>query len=283
MDSTVRQVPLAQIDPSPYQPRRTFDEQALRELAESIARHGLQQPIVVRRAGARFQLIAGERRWRAARLAGLTEIPATVTEMSDQQAQEFALVENIVRSDLSTYDEAMACARMRQEGRAVAEIATALSKKRGWVKARLRLLDLRPEYLDALRLGILTTLQAAELSRVPRERQPAVMRRIHQGLDGPALRRVVRSLIADHAQIEMPGVREQRAAVDRIGKLLDGLAAQLGRCYSKTDLELLGWVTSAPTERHLQIAGLLIRQLRSIEDALKKARARRALREGAVQ
>jgi len=231
---------------------------------------------------ARAELVAGERRWRAARLAGLTEIPATVTEMSDRQAQEFALVENIVRSDLSTYDEAMACDRMRREGRTVAEIATALSKKRGWVKARLRLVDLRPEYLDALRLGILTTLQAAELSRVPRERQPAVMRRIQQGLDGPALRRVVRSVIADDAQVALPGVGAQRAAVDRIGKLLDGLAAQLGRCYSKADLELLGWVTNAPTERHLQIVGLVIRQLRSIEDALKKARARRALREEAT-
>ena len=132
------------IVPSPYQPRRRFDEEALRDLANSIANQGLLQPIIVReKAAGGFELIAGERRWRAAQLAGLSKIPAIVKTVTDAEASAFALIENMQREDLNAMEEAMGLARLRDEFTLTQQqIADAVGKSRAAIANLLRLMNL---------------------------------------------------------------------------------------------------------------------------------------------
>ncbi|HYM12401.1 MAG TPA: ParB/RepB/Spo0J family partition protein [Bryobacterales bacterium] len=139
----VRKILLDRIDPNPYQPRRAFDPERLEELAASIRADGLVQPVIVRPSGARYILIVGERRWRAARLAGLDEIPALVREISPDRLLEVTLIENIQREDLNPIEVAQAFARMARELHMVhEEIARRTGKDRATVTNLLRLLTL---------------------------------------------------------------------------------------------------------------------------------------------
>jgi ParB family chromosome partitioning protein len=143
-------IPVASIEPHPGQPRRHFDEAALNELAESIAARGVIQPIVVRAHGHRFQIVAGERRWRAAQRARLHEIPAIVREFSDTETLEVALIENIQRADLNAVEEAQAYGRLVAEfGHSQETLGRLVSKSRSHVANLLRLLEL-PEEVQAL-------------------------------------------------------------------------------------------------------------------------------------
>ena len=146
----VRQIPVASIEPHPDQPRRAFDEAALDELAQSIAARGLIQPIVVRPHGHRFQIVAGERRWRAAQRARLHEIPAIVREFSDAETLEVALLENIQREDLNAIEEAEAYRRLIADyGHGQEALGKLVGKSRSHVANHLRLLDL-PESVRAM-------------------------------------------------------------------------------------------------------------------------------------
>ena len=142
----VSQLGIELIQRGRYQPRRHFDEEKLQELADSISAQGVVQPIVVRPVGNVYEIIAGERRWRAAQLAGLHEIPAVVREVDDQAAMAMALIENIQRDDLNPLEEAGALHRLLEEfGLTHQEIATAVGKSRTTVTNLLRLLELEPE------------------------------------------------------------------------------------------------------------------------------------------
>ena len=138
-----REVDLDLIDPNPLQPRTRFDETRLQELAESISSTGLVQPIVVRRKGERFEIVAGERRWRAAQIAGLLKLPVHVSDVSDEKLLQTALIENIQREDLNAIEEALAYKRLGDEsGMTQEEIAAAVGKDRATVANHLRLLKL---------------------------------------------------------------------------------------------------------------------------------------------
>src|SRR5580700_539703 len=141
---------LTQVRPNPNQPRRDFDEQALLELAQSIEREGVIQPIIVRRAASTgFEIIAGERRWRAASLAGLTEVPVIVREADDQKVLELAIVENIQREDLNPIELAVAFERMAAElGLSHEEIGAKTGKDRATVTNSIRLLHLPKQVQD---------------------------------------------------------------------------------------------------------------------------------------
>jgi len=142
----VSQLGIELIQRGRYQPRRHFDEEKLQELADSISAQGVVQPIVVRPVGNVYEIIAGERRWRAAQLAGLHEIPAVVREVDDQAAMAMALIENIQRDDLNPLEEAGALHRLLEEfGLTHQEIAQAVGKSRTTVTNLLRLLELEPE------------------------------------------------------------------------------------------------------------------------------------------
>jgi ParB family transcriptional regulator, chromosome partitioning protein len=151
------QVDIDLIDPSPYQPRTTFSESALEELAQSIRSSGIIQPLVVRRVGSRYQLIAGERRWRAAQLAQLLRVPAVLREVGDEQALELTLVENIQREDLNPIEQARAFQRLIDQFHLTQdEVATRTGKDRATVANSVRLLALDETFLEWIEEGKIT-------------------------------------------------------------------------------------------------------------------------------
>src|ERR1700736_620349 len=142
----IHQVSLETIVPSSLQPRKDFGGDALQELIDSIRQHGIIQPLIVRQAGARFELIAGERRWRAAQEVGLAEVPVIVRTASDLEVLELSLIENLQRTDLNAIEEAQGYARLRDEfGMKQEEIAVKVGRSRAAVANALRLLDLHPQ------------------------------------------------------------------------------------------------------------------------------------------
>ena len=164
----VRQIPVASIEPHPDQPRRVFAEAALAELAESIASRGVIQPIIVRPHGHRFQIVAGERRWRAAQKARLHEIPAIVRPFTDAETLEVALLENIQRQDLNAIEEAEAYKRLTDDyGHSQEELGRLLGKSRSHVANLLRLLVLPEEVRDLLVAGRLEMGHARALITAP--------------------------------------------------------------------------------------------------------------------
>lgn len=164
-----RQIAISNITASPFQPRRDFDEEKLNELADSIKRHGVVQPILLRDMGEEaYQIIAGERRFRAAQLAGLTTIPAFLKDLADGEMAEIALIENIQREDLNPVEEAMAYKRLAEEFSLTQEqIAKRVSKSRSAIANSLRLLNLPAEILNTLGQGVLTTGHVRPLLTLP--------------------------------------------------------------------------------------------------------------------
>ena len=168
-DNKVETLPLREIEPDPGQPRKTFDDEALGELAASIAEHGLIQPIAVRpKAAGGYLIVAGERRWRACRMAGLTEAPVVVKDVTDEQAMELALVENLQREDLDPVEEAvgihelMARCDLTQE-----QAARKLGKSRSALANSLRLLNLPENVLELLKGGFITIGHAKVILSLP--------------------------------------------------------------------------------------------------------------------
>ena len=153
------------IEPNRNQPRKDFDDEALNSLAQSIAEHGLIQPIVVRPTiGGGYTIIAGERRWRASRLAGLTEIPVVVKDTDEQSLMEMALVENLQREDLNAVEEALGYKSLMDNFDLTQEqVATKMAKSRSAIANALRLLNLNEEELEALRYGKITAGHARAL------------------------------------------------------------------------------------------------------------------------
>jgi len=142
----VHQISLANIVPSTFQPRKDFGREALQELIDSIRQHGIIQPLIVRQAGTRFELIAGERRWRAAQEVGLASVPAIVRTANDLEVLELSLIENLQRADLNPIEEAQGYARLVNEfGMRQEDIALKVGRSRAAVANALRLLDLHPQ------------------------------------------------------------------------------------------------------------------------------------------
>ena len=156
--SAYQMLPIYRVEPNPDQPRRDFDPEELAALSESIAEHGIIQPLTVRETkNGYYQIIAGERRWRAARLAKLSEVPAIVIEADDRKTMELALIENLQRQDLNAVEEAMGYrCLMDDHGLTQEEAAARVGKSRPAVANSLRLLSLDPDVLDMVRTGQLT-------------------------------------------------------------------------------------------------------------------------------
>jgi ParB/RepB/Spo0J family partition protein len=144
VDNGVKEIDISAITPNRNQPRQDFDQQKLEELAGSIAQHGIVQPILLRRLSRGYEIVAGERRWRAARLAGLKAVPAIVKELDDRQVMEMALIENLQREDLNPLEEAEAYKRLSEEfGLTQEDISNAVGKSRPAIANTLRLLGLQ--------------------------------------------------------------------------------------------------------------------------------------------
>ena len=171
----VRIVPVDRIDSNPQQPRLAFNQDTLDELAASIREHGVLQPILVRPTGQnRYQLVAGERRWRASKQAGLDSIPALIEEIDDDTALEISIIENLQREDISPLDEAAMYDRMvREHGYSIRKLADKLGKDKGYLENRLRLADAPPEIRELVSLRKDTLSHAYELMKVdnPKKRR----------------------------------------------------------------------------------------------------------------
>lgn len=169
-DGSLRQLPLQKVEPNPDQPRRDFNEEELQALADSIGEHGILQPLTVREMphSGYYQIIAGERRWRAARMAGLTEVPALVIEADDRQAMELALIENLQRQDLNPVEEAQGYHSLLEDyGLTQEEAARRVSKSRPAVANAMRLLALPQEVQWLIEQGNLSAGHGRALLALP--------------------------------------------------------------------------------------------------------------------
>ncbi|MBQ2928043.1 MAG: ParB/RepB/Spo0J family partition protein [Oscillospiraceae bacterium] len=171
--SAYRELPIYKVEPNPDQPRQDFDEEELQALADSISVHGVIQPLTVRELpSGYYQIIAGERRWRAARLAGLSDVPVVVVEADDKKAMELALIENLQRQDLNPVEEALGYQALIEEyGLTQEEAAGRVGKSRPAVANALRLLGLCPEVLDMLKRGELTAGHARAILSLKSEKK----------------------------------------------------------------------------------------------------------------
>ena len=165
---TVRELPAEKIHPRKDQPRKKFDEDTMQELASSIREHGILQPVLVRPVENGYEIIAGERRWRAAQLAGLTHVPVVVRDIDDRQAAEISLIENIQRDDLTVVEEAKAYRMLAEQfGYTQETIAEKIGKSRAYVANTLRILNLPEEILQMLEKGELSAGHVRPLLALP--------------------------------------------------------------------------------------------------------------------
>jgi len=200
------------IDPSALQPRSVFDEAKLNELAKSISANGVVQPVLVRRKGSRFELIAGERRWRGAQLAGLTTIPAVIRNVSDDKVLEIALIENIQREDLNPIEEATAYKKLIETlGLTQESVGERVGRDRSYVTNYLRLLKLPDDIQDLLQQGRISTGHARTLLGVD---QPDIQRRIARRVIDQGL-----SVRATEQLVRLAGIRTGQPAAKVASKL----------------------------------------------------------------
>ena len=194
LERTSSELPIASIDPNPEQPRRVFDEGQLESLVSSIRVHGVLQPVVVRRAGDRYELVVGERRWRASKAAGLDTIPAVVAEVDPADRLEVALVENVQRHDLNPMELAVAFRTLSETGATQEEIGRRVGLDRSTVANTLRLLDLPSEYQTDVEAGRLSTGHAKALLQVgqPERRHQLRERILKEGLSVRAAEEIAR-------------------------------------------------------------------------------------------
>ena len=171
--SAYQLLPIYKVEPNRDQPRQDFDEEELQALADSIALHGIIQPLTVREMpNGYYQIIAGERRWRAARLASLSDVPAVIVEADDKKAMELALIENLQRQDLNPVEEALGYQSLIEEyGLTQEEAASRVGKSRPAVANALRLLGLCPEVLELLKAGTISAGHARAVLTLKNEKQ----------------------------------------------------------------------------------------------------------------
>ena len=214
-------LPARSIRPNPAQPRKIFRQEALTELSDSIRQHGILQPLSVRRVEGGYELIAGERRLRAAKMAGLTDIPCIVMQMDDQESGMAAMVENLQRQDLDFIEEALGISqlltgwRMSQE-----QVARLLGKSQSAVANKLRILRHSSEVLSALREGELTERHARALLKLPTEEEKlaAIAEIVRQGMSVARTEKYIEALLAK---------REEKPAKANVGAFLNNLTQSL--------------------------------------------------------
>lgn len=234
-DTELRDLPVELISPNPDQPRRRFDPEDLQSLADSIADQGILQPVLVRpRPGGRFEIVAGERRWRAAQLARLETIPVVIRERTDAQTLEAALVENMARADLTPIEEARACAGLVEElGLTREEVAKRVGRSRSAVSNLIRLLDLPDEVIELLEDRTLTEGHGRALLLAPDQatRKRLALEAVDQGWSVREVERRARPSDASAAPPAPTTAAPKTAAADHVEaaeKLSDELSVTLG-------------------------------------------------------
>lgn len=172
-------IEIDEIAPNESQPRKTFNKEKLEELARSIKTHGVIQPIVVRKQGSHYEVVAGERRWRAARIAGLLEVPCIVRELTDEQNMLVAIIENVQREDLNPIEEARGIRAMIEDYELTQdEVAKAVSKSRPYITNALRMLKLPDAVLDMVSAGKLSAGHARAILSAKEEEQTEIAKHV---------------------------------------------------------------------------------------------------------
>ncbi len=222
-------LPIGKVEPREAQPRKSFDEQALQELADSIARYGLIQPIVARkREDGYYQIIAGERRWRASRLAGLTEVPVRVLDADDRRTAELALVENLQREDLNPIEEAKGYRTLMEEyGLTQEETARSVGRSRPAVANALRLLSLSPQVMELVEKKELSAGHARAL--LPLGSDQLQLEAAREVLKKSLSVRRTEQLAAKWSKAPKPPKPEDPLAVDYAAEVSEELSRLLGR------------------------------------------------------
>jgi len=222
-------LPIHKVEPNPEQPRQDFDEEELQALADSIEIHGVIQPLTVREtAGGYYQIIAGERRWRAARLAKLSEVPVVIIEADDKKAMELALIENLQRQDLNPVEEALGYQSLMQEyGLTQEEAAKRVGKSRPAVANALRLLGLSPKVLEKVRTGALTAGHARAVLQLKTEKKQLEAAQKIEAL-GMSVRQA-EGLCKNMAKEPEPKKETASLKVDYVAECEKQLSKQLGR------------------------------------------------------
>jgi ParB family chromosome partitioning protein len=226
------EIAIDDISPNPHQPRQFMDPEALRDLANSITEHGLIQPLIVTRSSGSYQLIAGERRWRASRLAGLTTVPVIVKETSPQQMLELAIVENIQRADLNPLEEAEAFTQLMHEfGLTQEAVAERVGKSRTAVANTMRLLNLPNDIQAVLAQGKISEGHARALLglKTQEEQQHALELIIKRGLNVRQTETLVREMLAGEKPAKPP--RPPLSSLDK--QMVNRFESRLG---TKVDL-----------------------------------------------
>ena len=227
-NSPYKMLPIYKVEPNPEQPRRDFDEEELQALSESIATHGIIQPLTVREtATGYYQIIAGERRWRAARLAKLSEVPVIIIEADDKKVTELALIENLQRQDLNPVEEAMGYQSLIEDyGLTQEEAAERVGKSRPAVTNALRLLGLCPEVLERLRKGELSAGHARAILSIKSEKKQAEAAQKICAL-GLSVRQA--ELLCKNMGKEPTPEKKVTLAVDYVAECEKSLSKHLGR------------------------------------------------------
>ena len=221
-------LPIYKVEPNPDQPRQDFDEKELQSLAESIAQHGIVQPLTVRALDSGYyQIIAGERRWRAARMAELKEIPVVVIEADDKKTMELALIENLQRQDLNPVEEALGYQSLMSDyGLTQEETASRVGKSRPAVANALRLLNLSPEVLDMVRTGALTAGHARAVLILKTEK---AQKEAAQKISALGLSVRQAELLCKNLSAEPKKEKPVTLAVDYVAECEKNLSKHLGR------------------------------------------------------
>ena len=262
----VERVALDRIKPCSFQPRKHFSEEALRELADSIKEQGIVQPLIVREQGGYFELIAGERRWRASQLAGLTEVPVIVRKADDRAVLELALIENLQRENLNPIEEAHGYSQLigqfqlKQE-----EVATKVGKSRAVVANALRLLKLIPTIQDSIRDGLLSVGHAKVILGLANEQQQklAAERILKEGLNVRQTEALVARLQARATAPKSPGavtpLVHDANVVDLENRLRErfGTKVKLKYHLGKGSLDI-AFFNDDDLERILQMVGIKV-------------------------
>ena len=270
---TMETLRLDQIYPNPDQPRKHFHQGKLQELAQSIKASGLMEPLIVVPRGDRHMIIAGERRWRACGIAGVTEVPVRILDVDDRKVAELSLLENLQREDLNIMEEAKAYQGLISMGLTQTELAEKMGIMQEWrIQERLNLLKLSGTYQDCVVKGILSPSQAQEMSRVPKERQKFIFDCIRSGKASTynKLRSLVNAMVMAGAQTSfLPEPTEkEKTVINKYDRMIERLTNYLNQAFNREDLSVLSKVLSGKSQVNMERIDLIIHHLNRIKKAL---------------